>query len=185
MVKKAGFKIPDDVILPEDDVLPSRTPVMGNLRDLIYDYYFASRDGAERVMNTQGAQVVMQLLQSMLQIPPLAEKMGLKNIYDMANTVIRMSGAPLNFQFELPAGESEKLPETDAKQDKAIQAIGQQLAQMQQMLMQVMQGSAQPGAQGQVPAPAGPPAVAALPPNGAAGAAQPANAQLLQEPVAA
>jgi hypothetical protein len=166
VIKRAGMQIPPDVEVIEMEqngktFVPVNTPVMGNLRNLVYDYYFDSRDGAERVQNTQGAQVVMQLLQSILQIPPLAQKMGLRNIMDAANIVIRMSGAPWNFQFELPQGGDDSMPADQAAPgaDPAAQQQQQQSNNQMQMLdvkieriggmlMQLLQGGA-----GAAPAP--------------------------------
>ncbi len=159
VIKRAGMSIPQDIEmkLEGQTLVPVNTPVMGNLRELVYDYYFDSRDGAERVQNTQGAQVVMQLLQSILQIPPLAQKMGLRNIMDAANIVIRMSGAPWNFQFEVPSGTDDAVPAEQqgaAPDPTAQQAGGQQaqqmetrLARIEGLLMQFLQGAASPPAQ--------------------------------------
>lgn len=188
VVKAAGFEVADDVVLkkPTDDVLPKGTPIMGNLRDLIYDYYFDSRDGAERVLNTQGAQVVMQLLQSMLQIPPLAQKMGLKNIYDAANIVIRMSGAPWNFQFEVPAGSEENLPQDgEQQQNQALKGVMAQMTRIEQILMQTLH--IPPAAFTGQPAPAagaaqGAAPAAAAPAAATAGAPSPSPATIVQEP---
>jgi hypothetical protein len=192
VVEKAGMKIPDDVIIPEDDIVPAHTPILGNLRDLVYDYYFDSRDGAERVLNTQGAQVVMQLLQTMIQIPPLAQKMGVKAIYDFANIVIRMSGAPVNFQFDVPVGGDDKLPQdNEEKQDQTLKVVMGQLQRIEQVMMQTLHipaqvfqvngGGAQPPPNGeQPPSATGPAPAAPPPPNGAA--PEPSPAQLLQEP---
>lgn len=178
VIQKAGMAIPDDVQLnPTDDILPVKTPIMGNLRDLNYDYYFDSRDGAERVLNTQGAQVVMQLLQSMLGIPPLAQKMGIKNIYDAANIVIRMSGAPWNFQFELPAGADETMPQENPDPNAAMKPLAMQLQRIEQILMQVLH--IPPSALGIVsPLPAGAGALPSAPAPGA-GAAPPAGTPTL------
>lgn len=160
VIEKAGLAIPEDVVFEPGtgDIIPVNTPIMGNLRNLVYDYYFDSRDGAERVVNTQGATVVMQLLQSLLQIPPLAQKMGLKAIMDMANTVIRMSGAPTNFQFDLPIGGDNELTPEQPQTDPAIQQLQVGMQKIEQLLMQML--GAQPGAPGAPPgqAPAPPPA---------------------------
>ncbi|MBU2072776.1 MAG: hypothetical protein KKA68_21285 [Gammaproteobacteria bacterium] len=155
VIEKAGFTIPEDVQLPPGagDIIPVKTPVMGNLRSLMYDYYFDSRDGSERVVNTQGAQVVQQLLARLLNVPPLAEKMGIKAIMDMANTIIRMSGAPTNFQFDLPVGSPDELS-LEEKKDPAIQGLQQEVQQIKQLLMQLTGAGAPvapPGAQGQQP----------------------------------
>lgn len=158
VIEDAGFQVPPDVALGDrDDYLPIKTPIMGNLRQLLYDYYFDSRDGSERVVNTQGADVIMRLLQSILQIPPLAQKMGIKNIAEMANTVVRMSGAPTNFQFEFPVGGDDEL-EAEQSPDiaQAMGALQQQMAQIQQLLTQAIPRPAVPQA-----APAGPAAPAA------------------------
>jgi hypothetical protein len=165
VVERAGFKIPSDVKLDEDADIPANTPIMGNLQNLIFDVYFDSRDGAERVQNTQGATVVMQLLQSLIQIPGLAEKMGLRNIMDAANIVIRMSGAPWNFQFQIPQGGDDSVPAEPegAAPDPAAQQQSMQMAQMiqqlgvgqqrlEQLLMQFLQGGgAAPAASGGAP----------------------------------
>lgn len=183
VITRAGMRVPDDIEMKQegDTLVPINTPVMGNLRDLVYDYYFDSRDGAERVQNTQGAQVVMQLLQSILQIPPLAQKMGVRNIMDAANIVIRMSGAPWNFQFELPQGGDDTLatepkpevpgapgqPPTPAAPNTQSQVLDMRLQRLEGLLMQLIQGGAPPSGQP------------------AANAAPPSPAGRLQEPVAA
>jgi hypothetical protein len=162
VIKRAGFTIPDDVKEmiavrnaknvspgkpgqeqgpPQDDLLPSQTPVMGNLRDLNYDYYFDSRDGSERQVNAQGAQVIMSLAQFLFKLPGVPEKMGMKSMLDMANLIIRMSGAPWNFQFDLPVGQSDEMGAAGPQGDpmKMIQAIAQQLAQLGGGLQKVEQ----------------------------------------------
>lgn len=156
VVKRAGMEIPPDIVLDDgQEFIPINTPIMGNLKNLVYDYYFDSRDGSERVQNTQGATVVMQLLQSILQIPPLAQSMGSKNIMDMANLVIRMSGAPVNFQFDAPGGDEAMAAANEQKAqpdiNQAMGAIDQRFQKMEMMLMQLVQavgGGAGPAAPG-------------------------------------
>lgn len=154
VIKRAGMEIPEDVMLnEEDEVIPINTPVMGNLRNLVYDYYFDSRDGSERVLNTQGAQVVMQLLQGLMQIPGLPQKIGLRNVMDAANIVIRMSGAPWNFQFETPQGGNDDLtPPAEPAPQPPPQDTGAavQLQRIEMLLMQLLQS----GAGAPIPAPA-------------------------------
>lgn len=141
VIERAGFKLPDDFKPstpvpqkagdPPDDLMPSKTPVMGNLRNLNYDYYFDSRDGSERQVNAQGAQVITGLLQFMYKLPGVAEKLGVAGLLDAVNLVIRMSGAPWNFQFDLPVGQSDKMdaaPGQDPNQQ--MQQMGQALAQL-------------------------------------------------------
>lgn len=164
---------------------------MGNLRDLVYDYYFDSRDGAERTLNTQGAQVMMQLLTGILKIQPLAQKMGIKNIMEAMNVVIRMSGAPWNFQFDAPVGGDDTMqPEQDPQMQQlmqAMQALGAQVQRIDQVMSQQLHIPpgmlASPAAAGPQPAPgSAPPPAAASPPH-PAGPHKPGNRPPL--PVAA
>lgn len=138
VIEDAGLALPSTVRAPEgnEDFLPVKTPVLGNLRQLVYDYYFDSRDGAERVVNTQGATVVLQLLQSLLQVPQLAQIFGVKNIAEMANTVIRMSGAPTNFQFEFPVGNSQELGDQEPEIKQTLAALTEQVGKIAQFLSQ-------------------------------------------------
>lgn len=196
VIKRAGFQIPEDVKVPEgQEYIPTHTPLMGNLRDLQYDYYFTSRDGAERVVNTQGAQVVMQLLQGLLLVPALASKIPLSDLMDMANLVIRMSGAPVNFQFEMPPGmdDGQTLPQGDPKSDQVIASVQQQLQRIEQIMMQVMklpQGTfppapgspGQPGQPGAAPPQGGPPPGS---PGAPAPAAAPGGESMLSDPSSA
>lgn len=146
-IKDAGFEIAGMKDMKDEDVVQSKTPIMGSLRNLVYDYYFDSRDGAERVVNTQGAQVVMQLLQSILQIPQLAQKMGLTFIYDMVNLVIRLSGAPTDYQFETTDGTDDTMPGAQPPQPDQSQQVAkltQQVQGIEQMLQRLM-APQQPG----------------------------------------
>lgn len=179
----------NDVETQDSQVVPVKTPIMGNLRNLVYDYYFDDRDGAERVLNTQGATVVMQLLQSLLKVPGVAQKMGMKNIYEAANLVIRMSGAPWPFKFELPDGEDQQIPPEGPppEQQQAAQAQQQQAAQiinnlasrvqrLEAMLSKLLGGP--PPADGGAPPP-GPPGAPPAPPTGGP---PPSGAAMLENP---
>jgi hypothetical protein len=183
-IKEAGFTTANIKDLKDGDVVHPKTPIMGSLHNLVYDYYFDSRDGAERVVNTQGAQVVMQLLQSILQIPQLSQKMGLGFIYDMVNLVIRLSGAPTDYQFETTDGQDDTMPSpapAQPDQSQQVQQLTQQVQRIESILQQVMSPQ-QPGLNqpGGAPAPAQTPA--------AAGPPQPAGpdlAQMLSQPMGA
>jgi hypothetical protein len=190
-LQAAGFTIaPDsqvDADMKDEQVVPVKTPIMGNLRSLVYDYYFDDRDGAERVLNTQGATVVMQLLQSLLKIPGVPQKMGMKNIYDAANLVIRMSGAPWNFQFSLADGEDAALPpegpppEQRAQQQQMTQLVEQMAGRIQRLegiLAKLMGATAPTGA---TPPPGAPPP-APSPESPVGGPPPSPGAALLDEP---
>lgn len=200
VIERAGFKVPPEIKFAatppkkgtanapaaDDDLIPSNTPVMGNLSNLNYDYYFDSRDGSERQVNAQGAQAITGLLQFIFKIPGVAQKLGMKGLLDAVNLVIRMSGAPWNFQFDTPVGQSQDLPDDPGAQDPQAQMekMGQSLSQLgmgvqkiEQVLMSVLHIPAtafgiNPGAPGS-PGASGPhtalhPVQAAAPPGSAA-----------------
>lgn len=135
-IEAAGFVIVGDGKNEAADVLmPEMTRIMGNISGLNYTYYFDSREGAERAVNTQGAQVLQQFLVGLLQIPNVAQKLGPDRIFTMVNIIARMAGAPDEFQVELNDGEADALPQD--------QPEGQMPPQVQQALQQVMQGMQQ------------------------------------------
>jgi len=171
-IKKAGFTVPDMESKEQDNQLIAvKTRIMGSLRNLRYDYYFNSRDGAERPQNTQGAQVVQQLLASLLQIPAVAQSMGKKDIYDMVNTVIRMSGAPLNFQLQMAEGEDDaiapeggEVPPQGAPQQGSSEGTDARIARLEQIIMEMAKSQGAMPAQGaQPPGPPSPAQVLAPP----------------------
>lgn len=170
VIKAAGFSLDGLEGDDADDlqIVPSRAPILGSLRNLDYEYYFDSRDGSERVLNTQGAQVVMQLMQAILQ-SPVANAVGPQPIIDMLNLAIRMSGAPINFQIQMPVGQDQAnfgqepaaaQPASAPMQPQASPQGGgdAQLAArvarneaMLQNLLQMLQGGAAPTANGLPP----------------------------------
>lgn len=143
IIEKAGFKIPDTVkVDPEDDLVPVNSPVMGNLRDLEYDYYFDSRDGAERVLNSDGAKTLVQLWQFLNSVPGVIQAMGVENLFNYINLIIRMIGAPTNFQLDIPRGTDAKVggPTDDqaSQMAQSAQAMQQAILRIEQVLTQVL-----------------------------------------------
>lgn len=138
-IEDAGFRIIDPgTDLPKDALMPEMTRIMGNVQGLNFSYYFDSRDGAERSLNTQGAQVLQQFVVGLLQIPGVAQKLGLKRLFTMLNIVARMAGAPDEFQLVLDDGEDTNVPPEGGEAG----AIPPQVQQVVQALMQQMQGLA-------------------------------------------
>lgn len=138
-IEDAGFKIVDPgEDTADDDLMPEMTRIMGSVQGLNFSYYFDSRDGAERALNTQGAQVLQQFLVGMLQIPGMAQKIGMDRIMTMLNIIGRMAGAPDEFELTLNDGESSDVPPDQSAQPGAVppqiqQAIQQLMQQMQQL----------------------------------------------------
>lgn len=169
VIRAAGFEVGPQYAKKVDlQVLPSKAPILGSLRNLDYEYYFDSRDGSERVLNTQGAQVIMQTLQMALQTPGVAQAMGAENIFDAINLIIRMSGAPWNFQISptvgqeqqpvgepaQPPGGAQPAPQGQPGAADIIQQLAarqQRLEQMFNTLLQAAQAGAGGQQQGRIP----------------------------------
>lgn len=144
-IEKAGFKIVDEdaAAKSETTLMPEMTRIMGSVGDLNFSYYFDSRDGAERAMNTQGAQVLQQLLGPLMQDQELRQAIGKSRLFSMVNIIGRMAGAPDEFQIELNDGESDQMP-VGASGSAAVppqvqQAIQQLMQAMQQLAMKDQQ----------------------------------------------
>ena len=113
-VRAAGFE-------PFDDGEPNRPgdprakriTVTGSVGALEYDYYFSSRDGAERASNTQSAQVLTQLAQFILSAPNIAQAIGKERLFEMFNEIFRLSGAAFDLRLELEDAESPDIPPPD------------------------------------------------------------------------
>lgn len=152
-VKKAGFDV-----LPEDSEeervpgAPRRFTVIGTTRDLQYDYVFNSRDGAERPVNTQAANVMVQLLNGLLMNPAIMQAIPKDKLFEMINEVIRMSGAGMDLKLELQEGDQNsfgpdqqqqlqgvlgKITDALAQHSKTLQQLGQATQQTQGEVKQV------------------------------------------------
>ena len=137
-IKDAGFELADpDDSLPDNHLMLGLTRIMGKIENLTYSYYFDSREGAERALNTQGAQILQQFLVGILGTP-IGPKLGMKRILTMLNIIARMAGAPDEFQITLNDGESEQIPTEEEGQNVQVppqvaQAIQQLMQQMQQL----------------------------------------------------
>lgn len=172
-IKAAGFDAEGLNDLKDEEVLDTGVPITGNLHSLVYEYYFDSRDGAERAANTQGAQVLQQLLGALLQVPGVAQKLGLERVFDMTNVIARMAGAPDEFKFEMEDGEKGDM---SGEQDpnaplppQVQQAIQKVMQEMQQMAVKDSQLEQIVGMIAQklgIPLPAQQPSAPIAPPQG-------------------
>lgn len=153
-IKKAGFTLPDtSTDYGENTHVPSKTTVVGDVSNLEYDYYFDSRDGGDRPVNAQGAQVLTQLIGTFAQIPELLKAIGKRRMFEWANEVTRLSGAA----FDLKLGDTES-DELQPAED--ITQLQQAVSALEQKMNQVIQMLSQPGLPPAGAAPAGP----AMPP---------------------
>ncbi len=136
-VKAAGFDVPTNAeeAWKEGDTITLKAPIIGTDNySLIYEYIFDSRDGAERPLKSQGAQVLVSMAQLMMKVPPIAQKLAADgSLYDLFNLIIRMSGAP--WDLNLSAGEGDK-PAPD--QTEMLQQLGAKMQQLEQVITQVI-----------------------------------------------
>ena len=121
---------------------PARRNVIGTPDTLIHEYLFSSRDGAERSRDTQSAQVLGNLLQSILQVDGIAQALGKDRVFEMFNEVFRMSGAhdlklvtdEYDEQQEAQGTENEQFLEQMKQQFpmivKTLQELGKAVASM-------------------------------------------------------
>jgi hypothetical protein len=133
-VKAAGFTVAEPPEgMSEEMVLPGRTHILGSLSEVDFDVQYTTRDGMERPVNTQGAQVLQQLFGAMMQIPGLPEKLGARRVFEIINIISRMAGAPDEFQVLLDQGEDASLgPGEDIP--PALQKVVQDLMTQMQAL---------------------------------------------------
>jgi hypothetical protein len=105
VAEKAGFKIADD---ESAGMMPGPNPVqfsvIGTKKNLVAEYIFNSRDGAERASNIQGAQTLTQMLGVLMQ-PAVLSMLTKEKLADIINTIIRQSGAGVDVIVEPPPGE--------------------------------------------------------------------------------
>lgn len=158
-IEDAGFTIAGDV--GDVESLPAGTKVIGSLKDLRYDYFFDSRDGADRVASSQSTQAMVQLLQILAQDPEMRQDLGKEKIYELLNGIIRSSGTAIDFQFEVGDGESQDFtaappapPQPPGLPPEVVQMLQQQDGRLRQLegLLQRMMGAGAPSGP-QVPQP--------------------------------
>ena len=105
VAEKAGFRIADD---ESAGMMPTLNPiqfsVIGTKKNLVAEYIFNSRDGAERASNIQGAQTLTQMLGVLMQ-PAVLSMLTKEKLADIINTIIRQSGAGVDVIVEPPPGQ--------------------------------------------------------------------------------
>lgn len=146
IIRDAGFE-------SQEEGLPQAASrnIIGEPANLIHEYLFTSRDGAERARDTQSAQVLGQMMQGVLQVEGMTQALGKDRIFMLMNEVFRLSGA---HDLKLETDEADAEQEMgDMQNEQFIQGLKEQwpqLVQAVQQLMQMAQGQPQ---QAQQPAP--------------------------------
>jgi hypothetical protein len=140
VVKKAGFEVvPEEMEMPNDPSVPQRHTIIGSKRFLVHDYIFTSRDGAERSLNTQAANVLVQLL-GIVQQPQILAAIGKEKFLEIVNEIFRLSGAGVDLKATVKDGESDQFgPDQNAQMQQVLSQITAQLEKQQQALMQLGQ----------------------------------------------
>jgi len=161
-IQDAGLDIEDT---GDQDELPKGRNIIGTPINLIHEYLFSSRDGAERSRDPQAAQTLSQLFQQVISMPDMAQALGKERVFEILNEIFRLSGA--GFDLNLKMDEADEATDLDLQNQQFIEKLKEEMPQMQQalsMIMQQAQGGGQPG----LPGPAGPPQGQAMPPGAAA-----------------
>lgn len=143
VIKAAGF----DIVPDEQEGIPNsqqRHTVIGTKQALRHDYIFTSRDGAERAVNTQAANTLVQLLAQVVGLPNVLQAMGKEKFYDIVNEIFRLSGAGVDLNLELKPGEDNSFGQDQMQQLQEIvqqlaEAVKQDTAEMQMLKQQVPQ----------------------------------------------
>lgn len=131
-VKAAGFAVVTEAEEGEGvqtNLANRGLTLTGSKTALVYDYNFTSRDGQERAVNAKSAEVLVQLLGQMLNIPNFVQDLGKEKLYQFLNHIVRVSGAGVDLVFERQDSESATIPsEDDATNNKnAIQDVMRQI----------------------------------------------------------
>jgi hypothetical protein len=139
-VEAAGLDLDDT---DDTDPMPRGRNIVGSPVNLVHEYLFSSRDGAERNRDTQSAQILTQLFQQVSSIPDVAAALGKERMFDMLNEIFRLSGAGYDLNLELDDGDQAdvgmqreqfitQLQEIMPKVEQAIGALDQRVSQMEQ-----------------------------------------------------
>lgn len=129
--------------------------VIGDPANLIHEYLFTSRDGAERARDTQSAQVLSQTLQGLMQVEGIPQALGKDRIFTFLNEIFRLSGA---HDLRLDTDEADQEQEIgDMQNEQFISQLKEQWPQVIQAVQQLMQVAQQAEASHSPEAPPGAP----------------------------
>lgn len=140
VVASAGLKtVPEEQEYFRDNLAPRKQTIIGTKDKLIHDYIFTSRDGAERPVNSQSANTLVQLA-GILQAPVLLSALGKEKLYEIINEIFRLAGAGVDLKLELAEGEPNAI---GVDPNQQVQQVLSQLTDGQEQLNADIQQLAQ------------------------------------------
>jgi hypothetical protein len=141
IIKEAGFESET-----EGQFEATARNVIGTPANLIHEYLFSSRDGAERARDTQSAQVLSQMGGQLLQIDGMMQMLGQDRIFEILNETFRLAGA---HDLKMQTDEADQQQELGSMQNEQfMQQLKQQWPQVLQAVEKLI-GMAQGGGQPQ------------------------------------
>lgn len=138
VIENAGFTV-EKFAKANGDMLAQK--VTGRPDRLIYDYVFNSREGGDRTSNIKTAEVLVQLLPQVLQIPGVIDRMGTDKLYELVNAIMRNSGAGI--EFKLNALEDNEMAGDQQQEEVNQQTILQALDRISNILGELAQENAE------------------------------------------
>ena len=147
VIRDAGFESET-----EGEFEATSRNVIGTPANLVHEYLFSSRDGAERARDTQSAQVLSQMTGQLMQIEGMMQMLGKDRLFEILNEVFRLSGA---HDIRLQTDEADEQQEVGSMQNEQfIQQLKQQWPQVLQAVEKLigMAQGGQPQPQPQPPA---------------------------------
>lgn len=144
-IEAAGFMVLDEGIAQEEDSAlqrPGAQTIVGSKRQLIYGYNFSSRDGAERQSNTRSAEVLVNLLAQLAQIPEVWGSIGQAQKLKFVSEIVRLSGAH-DISFEEQDGMAQPEGQPGQPGETGETGLPPQLEQILAEFGQVLQQNEQ------------------------------------------
>lgn len=134
-IRLAKLDVDEDENEPEVNKSKRFTAVIG-ADDLVHDYIFSTRDGAERPVNTAAASTLVTMLSQLIAIPNILQAFGKERVYMIINEIFRMSGTGVDVNLEKAEGEDDAFASDEMQQ---LQGILQQLTEQVKLIAEKVQ----------------------------------------------
>jgi hypothetical protein len=135
VITDAGFEIVQGEGEIVDPNGARRHTIKGRKTNLQFPMVYSSRDGSERASNPEMAATLAQLTQFIFQEPTgsVLQAMGKPRLFELMNTVVRLSDAGFDLNLKLEPGEDPSFGQSSEEMlTEAVQRIAQTIQQMQQ-----------------------------------------------------